>query len=67
MHFFGPIRTQRKSCEKFSCTLGMHHWPLNFRVATGLGFVNHFDYFCTREDLYKQDNLHFKPQLSLYR
>ena len=54
----GPIPSPGKGSERFSRLLSLHCWLINFCTATGHEFVNNFDSFWHRGDLYKKDTIH---------
>ena len=56
--FSGLIPTLRRSSEMFSRLYSADQWLSNFCLACGYGYINHFDSFWNRIDLYKHDNLH---------
>uniref|UniRef100_A0A667WT91 SGNH hydrolase-type esterase domain-containing protein n=1 Tax=Myripristis murdjan TaxID=586833 RepID=A0A667WT91_9TELE len=51
----GPTPVFMRSSERFSRLFSLHSWLENFTMATGLGFISHFDSFWIRRDLFKHD------------
>ena len=56
--FSGPIPAPSKSAEHFSRLHSLHEWLKAFCTATGYGYIDNFDTFWTRNNLYKSDGLH---------
>ena len=54
----GPLPTYNRGCNSFSRILALHTWLANWTEKNDIGFVNNFDSFWERKDLFKRDGLH---------
>lgn len=54
----GPIPSMGRGSERFSRLFGLHCWLQNYCIATGIGYIDNFDLFWTRSDLFRPDGIH---------
>lgn len=64
--FSGLIPNSRWSSEMFRCLYRVDQWLSNFCSACSYGFIDHFDLFWKKFDLYKNDNLHLNEELKCW-